>query len=213
MTDQWQHQMTDPQRLAALHDLDMLTAPGVIFDRITDLAARQIGTPVSLVSIIAADFQFNAGQHGVPEPARSERRLPLDYSYCKHLLGTSVPLIVPDTRQNPLLRDNLAIRDFNMIAYLGMPLRGNGKSLGSFCVLDSKVHHWTADEIQLIQELAQIINSEIKVRAGVGSGELPFGQLEEVREQISRLLDSLDTSLPLPQFLAHLRQQRRITGV
>ncbi|PJF25901.1 MAG: hypothetical protein CUN53_10415, partial [Phototrophicales bacterium] len=111
-----------PERLNALHRLNLLdSAPEEAFDRLTRLASYIIGAPITLVSLVDAERQFFKSQIGLPEPLATQRETPLSHSFCQHVVATNKPLIIDDARQHELVYDNLAIRDFDVIAYLGMP--------------------------------------------------------------------------------------------
>ena len=57
-----------------------------------------------------------------PNHGRKPRCTPLSHSFCQHTVTSGKPLIVADAREHPLVRDNLAIGDLNVIAYAGVPL-------------------------------------------------------------------------------------------
>ena len=179
----------DSSRLQALQDLDLLDTPfEEAFDRLTRLASKITRSPVSLVSLVDADRQFFKSLFGLPEPWASKRETPLSHSFCQHVVATNEPLIVADARQHEWLKDNLAIPNLNIIAYLGMPLNtSDGVSLGSFCVIDSQPREWTAEEIDIIRELAISTMSEIELRAQVAARKQAEGFLETRNRQYQRV--------------------------
>jgi signal transduction histidine kinase len=142
------------------------TPPEEDFDRLTHLAARLLHVPVSLVSLVDERRQFFKSIHGaLPEPWGSARETPLSHSFCKHVVIDAAPLIVSDARMNAKVRDNLAIRDLGVVAYLGMPLQtSSGQPLGSFCVIDSQAREWSADDADLMRELANVVVGRIELR-------------------------------------------------
>lgn len=158
--------LVDPARLAALHSVALLDTPTEqAFDRLTRLAARFVKAPVALVSLVDADRQFFKSSIGLPEPWRSRRETPLSHSFCQYNRTSGQPLRIVDARTHPLLKDNLAIRDLNVIAYLGIPLvTPEGYILGSFCVIDSQPRQWTEEDVVVIQDLAQAVMTEIQLR-------------------------------------------------
>ncbi len=163
----------DPERLSVLQKLELLdTPPEEIFDRLTRLASKITGSPISLVSLVDQDRQFFKSLFGLPEPLASERETPLSHSFCKHVVATGDPLIVTDAREHPVLKDNLAIPDLNVIAYLGMPLNtSDGDELGSFCIIDTKPREWTPHEVDIARELAISVMTEIELRVQVKARE------------------------------------------
>ena len=134
------------------------------FDRLARLASHVLHAPVALVSLVDRDRQFFKSCIGMPEPWASERGSPLSHSFCQHAVATREPLIVTDSREHPVLRDNLAIRDMGVIAYAGIPLiDGDGYALGTLCVIDSQPRHWTSHQIQLLSDIAASVVTEISL--------------------------------------------------
>jgi GAF domain-containing protein len=132
--------LLNTERLKILRDLALIDSPAeTVYDRITQLASKAVGSPVSLVSMVGSDYQFFKSFVGLPEPWASDRSTPLSHSFCQHVVATNEPLIVSDARNVDFLKDNLAIPDLNVIGYLGIPLTlQSGQRLGSFCVIDGK---------------------------------------------------------------------------
>ena len=65
------------------------------------------------------------------------------------------------------VRDNLAIRDLNVQAYLGTPLMVDDEALGSFCVIDAKPRVWSDAEENLLKDLADSVVAEIELRVAL----------------------------------------------
>jgi GAF domain-containing protein len=69
------------------------------------------------------------------------------------------------TREHPLVRDNLAIRDLGVIAYAGIPLTTpDDEVLGSFCAIDHKPRVWTQANLDVLSDLADSAMAHIAVR-------------------------------------------------
>jgi len=146
----------NPARLAALRRLGLLDTPAEAgFDRLGRLAQKFLAAPVALVTLVDDERQFFKSCLGLPEPWASWRSTPLSHSFCKHVVNTDVPLMVTDARTNPLFRENLGVRDLDIIAYLGVPLRVQDQVLGSFCVIDSKPREWTSEQAEILGTLAE----------------------------------------------------------
>src|SRR5215213_5985836 len=114
----------DPSRLATLRAIGALGGPyRPALDRIANIASRVLNAPISTVTLVDEDRQIYAGCVGVTkEPWASDRATPLSHSFCQHAVANRQPLIVNDAREHPVLKTNLAIRDLDVIAYLGVPL-------------------------------------------------------------------------------------------
>ncbi len=185
--------LTDPARLAALHAIALLDTPTEeSFDRLSRLAARFVKAPVALVSLVDANRQFFKSCFGVPEPYRSRRETPLSHSFCQHNRVAGQPLIIEDARTNPLFKDNLAIRDLNVIAYLGIPLAtSDGYVLGSFCVIDTQPRQWTDEEITIVQDLAMAVMTEIQLRTEIAARHQAEGERDGIAELNNRLRNEI----------------------
>jgi PAS domain S-box-containing protein len=190
MTPPAPHSALDsPVRLAALRDTALLdTPPEEAFDRLTRLAARWLAAPVALVSLVDAERQFFKSCVGLPEPWASRRESPLSRSFCQHVVTSGEPLVVEDARLHPLVRDNPAIRELGVIAYLGFPLMvAPGLSLGSLCVIDTKPRSWTADEMQVLSDLAAAATSEIVLRSEIAERKRVEAELRESEARYERI--------------------------
>ena len=154
------------QRLAAVARTALLdTPPEEAFDRLTRMAARLLGAPVSLLTLVTDDRQFFKSAMGLPEPWASRRSAPLSHSFCRHVVVTGSPLVVEDSRRHPLLRSNPAVRELGWIAYAGVPLvTRDGWVVGSFSVVDGMPRLWSERDVALLHDLAACAAAEIELR-------------------------------------------------
>ena len=172
-------ELDDPARLAALHATNLLdSAPERDFDRITELASRLLGAPVALISLVDADRQFFKSQVGLPAPYDVSRQTPLSHSFCQHVVATRDMLVVTDAGNDPRVRDNLAVRDLNVSAYLGVPLTmPDGQVLGSLCAIDGVPRQWSDNDAASLRDLAELVMDVIALRAEIIRREAAEQQL------------------------------------
>jgi signal transduction histidine kinase len=177
--------VNDPARLAALRKIALLDTPTEeAFDRLTRLAVIFVNAPIALVSLVDADRQFFKSSIGLPEPWCSRREIPLSHSFCKYNRFAGQPLLIEDARNHPLLKDNPAIPDLHVIAYLGFPLvTSDGYVLGTFCVVDFKPRRWNEQEVAIIQDLTAAVMSEIQLRTEISARN----QAETERDGLTEL--------------------------
>ena len=182
--------LSDSTRLETLSALDLMdTPPEEVFDRAVRLATRMLGTEVGLLSLVDGRRQFFKAQMGLPEPYAETRETPLSHSFCQHVVTSGAPLMVRDAREDALLQNNLAIRDLNVVAYLGVPVRTpNGAVLGSFCAIEGTPRDWTEDERAILDDIAAGIESELALRT------VTLEHAEQVRQQ-SDMRHRLDLAL------------------
>lgn len=197
----------DPERLEVLHDLALVNSDGEpFFDYLTVLASQVIGTPVSLVSMIASDFQFFKSSHGLGEPLYSERRTPLTHSFCQHVVATGEPLIIQDAREHELVKDNGALIDLNVIGYLGIPLHTGQNILGSFCALEFQPREWTDDEVAIMQAFADLVNHEISARAHAKKLSISMDQhVQDAKNLLDQGIAHIDADTPRNELLNELK--------
>ena len=163
----------DADRLRALRRTGLLDTPAEdAFDRPARLAAKVLHAPVALVSLIDEDRQFFKSCLGLPEPWAGQRETPLSHSFCQHAVAAGRALVVDDAREHPVLRDNPAIQDLGVVAYMGIPLIDDeGFALGTLCVIDSKPRHWTPEEADVLQDLAALVIAQVGLaRRARGNG-------------------------------------------
>ncbi|MEM9665224.1 MAG: GAF domain-containing protein [Bacteroidota bacterium] len=213
-------------RLAALYQSHLLdTEPEEPFDRVTRLVSRVLQVPVSLVTLVDRDRQFFKSIHGPAEPWQSQRETPLSHSICQYVVEDARPLVINDTTQHERLRDHLAVRDLDVQAYLGVPLRTpDGHVLGSLCAIDLQAHAWTEEDQHALQDLAQVVETELSLRAQMAYRDERHTQLVEAsgaRERFfvamgREILTPLDGLMGATAILQGMRlnnEQRDLVGI
>jgi len=212
------HKLIDAERLRILDELALIGDGAdsfeLVYDRITNLTSIILRAPVVLVTLLTANEQFFKSYTGLPEPWKSKRRTPLSHSFCKHVVATNQPLIVRDAREVSFLKNNKAISELDVIAYMGVPVAINTvgghrtHTLGSFCVIDDRPRLWRDVEVEIVQQFAGIITQEIELKAKSRLDSRYETALDSLHESINQLIDNLDTNLPHAQFLAQIKALR-----
>lgn len=164
--------LSDPVRLQAVAELDLVDAPQQdLLARLNRLAQQLLGVPVSIVSILDRDRQVHVAQRGLQEDETGHSEFALSHSFCANVVRSGEALVVEDAREHPVVRDNLSIRDHNVIAYAGLPLRmSGGEIVGAFCAIDSKPRVWTEEELETIQDLTELTTALLEQRRLAVSG-------------------------------------------
>lgn len=206
--------LNDVDRLLALRATGLLDSPPEdTFDRLTRLVGRLLDVPVSLISLVDADRQFFKSQVGLPAPYDTTRQTPLTHSFCQHLVITEDILLVRDARTDPRVCDNLAVRDLNVIAYLGVPLRmPDGSVLGSLCAIDGEGRDWSPEDISALWDLARILMDEVTLRMAMGKlreaeakGKLERELHERVKSALATVQSIVDMSTNMATNLMEFR--------
>jgi class 3 adenylate cyclase len=148
--------LENADRLAAVRGTGLLYTPArPDLDRLTAEAARRLGTPMALVTLLDEHRQFWAGQYGLSGEVAEKRQTPVEYSFCRFVAAFSSPFRVTNAVNHPLVRDlpGVTVRGFR--SYLGVPLTTReGQELGAFCVVDMEPRQWSADDEKVLEELA-----------------------------------------------------------
>jgi len=157
----------DSHRLAALRRSNLLDTPReVVFDRITRLASRLLGTPISLLSLIDEDRQWFKSKVGLDIEQGSR-----EASFCGHAIDHDGVMVVPDATSDERFADNPWVtEDPSIRFYAGAPLRtADGHTLGTLCAIDKKPRHdFSEDDKQTLRDLADIAMAQIELRRSIG---------------------------------------------
>ncbi|MEO8561685.1 MAG: GAF domain-containing sensor histidine kinase [bacterium] len=173
----------DGNRLAAVRATGLLdTEVEEAFDRLTRLAVRLVKIPAAFVSLVDENRDFYKSACGFGESLTTARQLE-GPTFCHFTVQAAEPLIIPDTRADPVYRDVPTVQSLGVAAYVGIPIVVNGHVIGAFCAIDFVPHAWTDDEVASLKELAEVAVSEISLRAS-------RAEAERFREEAEQLADA-----------------------
>lgn len=145
---------------------DKPTVPGEVLERwqnIVNLATRIMKVPTGLITRLnPAALELFVVSDGETEIFKPRDSLALGGGmYCETTTGVGDTLYIPNALKDEDWRDNPSI-DFNLIAYLGMPLRWpDGELFGTFCLLDEKEHEHSEDYIRLLALFRDAVETEL----------------------------------------------------
>jgi PAS domain S-box-containing protein len=191
--------MADPllpssaRRLYALRATGLLDSPPEpSYDRLTALAARLLGAPTALITLLDAERQFFKSSAGLPEPLATAQGTPIACSFCQHTVAGGEPFVVEDARLDPRVRDNRATLELGFVTYAGVPLFGaGGEAIGAMCVLGPEPRHWTAADLEVLRGLASAVQSDIELRLELARVRQTQRALEEAEERYRNLVEAL----------------------
>lgn len=160
------HSHTAPSpapHVRALRRSGLLNAAGNDqFDSHIELVRQTLGVPVAIVSLVEEDRQVFAAHAGLPAPWAEKGETPLTHSFCQYVVREKADLIVADARLDPVLKDNLAIADLGVIAYLGTPLcLPDGEVVGALAAIDGEARQWTAADRSTLAAIAAVVTDKI----------------------------------------------------
>lgn len=146
-----------------LEELNLVDSEGEsTFDNLTKLATMTLGAPVSLLSFVQfdKDRQYFKSHSGL-----DLQQTPLSHSFCRTVVETGGALVVEDARSHPLVKNNPAISELGIVAYLGYPVfMPDGEAVASFCVIDTKPREWSEQDKQTVQGLAACASDSVRLK-------------------------------------------------
>ena len=215
--------LKSPARLAAVRRTNLLdTPPEECFDRLTRLAAETLDAPAAFLSLVDECSDFYKSTFGFAEPLATTRRLEGE-TFCHHALVSEGLVIIDDARRNPAHASIPTVDTMGVIAYLGIPLdSAEGQPLGAFCVIDTKPHRWTREEITTACLFARAALREIELRSPPASAargkSSPLSKRE--REVMLRIVAgqrmkeiALDLGLSVKTIATHRQRLLRKLGL
>lgn len=151
-------ELARPARLRALERASLLDSPPEEpFDGLARFTAQLLDVPVVLMSIVDRQRQFFKAQVGLEEPLSTTRQTPITHSFCQWVVTADEAMVVEDARRDLLLSANPATVKMGIVAYAGVPLRGEpDETIGSFCAIDIKPRRWDTRELRALHDAAHV---------------------------------------------------------
>ncbi|WP_020653362.1 putative bifunctional diguanylate cyclase/phosphodiesterase [Massilia niastensis] len=149
----------EAQRLAALHATNLLgSSPEESFDRITRMASRLLGMPMSVISLVDRGNQWFKSRCGLKETSTGR-----DVSFCGHAILSDEPLVVPDAANDPRFSDNPLVTGGPRVRfYAGVQLYSVDRmKLGTLCVMDRLPHRISEADLDTLRDLARMVEQLI----------------------------------------------------
>ena len=139
-------------RLDTLASLEILDTPAdPVLDGLVRAAARLIGCPISLVSLVYERRQWFKARQGL-----GAQETPRELAFCAHAILQTELFEICDAREDVRFSDNpLVTGEPHVIFYAGVPLRVDGHAMGTLCVIDHQPHRLTTEQRSLLLDLAR----------------------------------------------------------
>lgn len=92
--------------------------------------------------------------------------VPQENTFCQYVRATDRPVVIPNSGLDPRTVQVSARIDFNMVAYIGVPIHlGNGELYGTLCAADPEPQDFRPEHVELMRVLAQRLASLIEQQA------------------------------------------------
>ncbi|WP_159803525.1 GAF domain-containing protein [Arthrobacter zhaoguopingii] len=149
----------EAERLRAVERTGLVDTPAEErFDRITRQAKEHFGVSSASVALIAKQRQFLKSVIGP-----LGQNTPRDIALCSETIRRAGPLIINDTLNDPLFKNNpLVTGEPRIRFYAGYPLIGSGGwAVGTLCIIDQNPRNFTVEDQQVLRDLAEDAQREI----------------------------------------------------
>ncbi|MTI42545.1 diguanylate cyclase (GGDEF)-like protein [Roseibium hamelinense] len=159
MADQLQPEF-EAARLASLQSTDILEVDrDAELDCIAQILADIFDCPLAFVTIIDQDTQWLKGRFGLDVVCTSR-----DDSICNHALGSTEPLVINDTLEDPRVAENPYVTGAPFIRfYAGCPITLDGKHpIGTLCVEGPEPKQPTRAQLRQLRRLGSVVERLIK---------------------------------------------------
>lgn len=152
----------DDARLAALNRLDVLdTTPEEPFENVVTLVRTVLGVAMATVTLVDRDRQWFKARRGL-----DVTETPRNVSFCTYTIQQREPLVIADAREDPRFATNpLVVGPPHIRSYAGVPLRTpEGYNVGSLCAMHTAPRTFTAAEIALLGNFANVVSDQLELR-------------------------------------------------
>ncbi len=128
------------------------------FDRVTRMARRLFDVPIALVSLVDENRQWFKSCDGLDVSETSR-----DISFCGHVILEKQTFVIEDALKDERFCDNpLVTGEPHIRFYAGQQLRPfSGQAIGTLCIIDRVPREFSADDRQMLVDLAQMVEREI----------------------------------------------------
>ncbi len=166
-------------------------------------AARSLGVPIALVSLVLGRTQYFRAHQGLPPDLAIARATDRDVSFCQFVVRDGAEFVVTDAPNDDRIPQDL-VKRFGIRSYVGVPLRIDGVVVGSLCGLDVRPRQFHEEDRRLLAALGEqvsarlgtlVVSSEIVGRALIMRLEAgPPAWTENTAEELRAVL-ATETSI------------------
>jgi len=154
----------ETERVAALRSYGILdSAPEVVYDEVSELAAQICQCPVAYVAFMDDDRLWLKAKYGVPADFR---QCPREISFCQTTLCGVEMVMAPDVTLDERFRDlPFVTGEPHFRFYCGLPLiTPEGHALGTLCIMDFQPRELSLEQIESLRRLSRQLLAQIELR-------------------------------------------------
>ncbi|MCB8839139.1 sensor domain-containing diguanylate cyclase [Aurantimonas sp. VKM B-3413] len=192
--------MPETQRTHVLERYDICgSQPEPALDRLAGLAARLIGTPISVVSFFDESDRWVIARRGTDTV-----KAPREDAFCNVVVNSGAPLLVGDLTSDARFRDDPHVTRGGLRAYAGVPIASpGGDVLGTIAVVDVEPREFGPQDRESLEILAAIAGDALELRLRSGELEVELALRKAAEEEAHRARQRYD----------HLAHHDSLTGL
>lgn len=159
---------------------------------IVEAAATSTGFPIAFISLVLKRTQIFRAHVGLPPELAMTRSADRSAFLCQYVVERDAPFFVRDAALDPELPREVVDR-YGMRAYVGLPLRMQGRVLGTLSVLDREPRDVRPEQVEKLEKLAALASRRLAELSGKtpAPGVLISHAAEPAFAEIRNLLSSI----------------------
>lgn len=162
-------------------DLDYSNLENHLED-LTKLAARIVGTEISLVNLIDNYTQWSVADYGI-----EMQQLPREDSVCQYTILEDEDFEIKDLSKDKRFKAKDYVKnDPSLRYYYGIPLKtSNGASIGALCVLDSEKKDISPEDKELLHLIARQVVRRLEALKSINDLQNKVEELNQTNKKVS----------------------------
>ncbi len=169
------------------------------WQNLIDSTAEIFGVPAGLITRVddkQIEILLSSESKGNPYTAGYTTHYPDSGWYCERTLKNRNLNLIPNALEDPDWKDNAAVVGFNIISYMGMPIkRPDGEQFGTVCFLDNKANFHNDLHIKILNQLHRMIELSLRIVYD-----------KEVIDRQERLINGLGRIYPICSYCKKVRE-------
>ncbi len=156
---------------------------GKPFDHVARLAALVLDAP--LASVVVAAERPSSGRTCPGALDIADRQSAAGQSLCQYVINSGERLVIDDARLDPRTIACRPSEPGSVIAWAGFPVRDPaGQVVGALWVADHRTRQWSAGDVDVLENLADVAASEVALKVALQQGARRAALAQTLQESL-----------------------------